>query len=401
MDGNERPLRVAYITHYADLYGANRSLLDLILELRDRKSIDPLVIVPAEGAFTDRLRQQGIAFVLLPFRPWMEKRVYMGRLHHRLLQWWGYRQRARKRRREQEALLPALTAKLKAWKPDLIHVNSSVIGIGHPLAKALRLPLIWHVREFAFEHYDLHPDVGFPGFRRALRQADRVIAISDAVRKYLVRYVPEERIRMIHNGIISDKEYERLAAYGKRDHLPDRPFTFASIGYFHRSKGQLEALKAIAALRMNGLHVQLLMAGSGNDRELNATIEDLGLQDAVELPGFISDPASIYARCDALLNCSRHEALGRVTIEAMAHRIPVIGHASGGTIELIDHGRTGFLYHTEAELVRYMQDLVTDRMIAREMGEAAFGSIKGRFSIERRSAEVLDLYRAVLAERAR
>src|SRR5690606_31172576 len=145
----------------------------------------------------------------------------------------------------------------------------------------------------------------------------------------------EERIRMIHNGIISDKEYERLAAYGKRDHLPDRPFTFASIGYFHRSKGQLEALKAIAALRMNGLHVQLLMAGSGNDRELNATIEDLGLQDAVELPGFISDPGSIYARCDALLNCSRHEALGRVTIEAMAHRIPVIGHASGGTIELI------------------------------------------------------------------
>src|SRR6187551_1318652 len=41
-------MRIAYLTHYTELYGANRSLLDLVLELRARGEVEPLVITPRE-----------------------------------------------------------------------------------------------------------------------------------------------------------------------------------------------------------------------------------------------------------------------------------------------------------------------------------------------------------------
>jgi len=39
--------------------------------------------------------------------------------------------------------------------------------------------------------------------------------------------------------------------------------------------------------------------------------------------------------------CSRHEAMGRVTVEAMSACLPVIGFDNGGTAELIEHERSG------------------------------------------------------------
>ena len=48
-------LRTAIFTHYADLYGANRSMLEWVAELRGRGVLDPLVVVPKEGPLTGSL----------------------------------------------------------------------------------------------------------------------------------------------------------------------------------------------------------------------------------------------------------------------------------------------------------------------------------------------------------
>ncbi len=398
ISGNVRVINVAYITHYAELYGANRSLLDLMLQLRESGRVSPHLISASEGPAVSRAREMGIPVLVLPFSPWMTRRVFMGGPHHRLMQWWGYRRAAMQRAAKDRGLLPAARRAVTGWKIDLVHANSSVIRFGHSIAAAMRLPLVWHVREFAFRHYHLYPDGGLAAFRRALRQADRVIAISDAVKQEMEHYMDGERIVRIYNGIIRDEEMRHPSQRPLPQEGISRPFTFALIGYIHRSKGQLEALEAFAKLCAKGLDVRLVLAGSGNDASLKELLAELDLGHRVELAGFVERPQDIYERADALVVCSRHEALGRVTIEAMAHRLPVIGHASGGTPELIAHGRTGYLYRTGVELLRYMEELATSPATARKMGISAFDSLGDRFSVEARSMDVLRLYEEILAE---
>jgi glycosyltransferase involved in cell wall biosynthesis len=395
-----RPLAIAYFTHYADLYGANRSLLDLILPLRDRGEVLPYVYLACDGPIVERLKQERIPHEVLPFSVWMVKRTYMGRVHHRIEQWLGYRQQARTRMQKDRRLLPTLLKSLSRMQVDLLHVNSSVIGIGQMASRAAGIPLIWHVRELPFKHYGLHPDVGHKAFRRALRKADRVIAISKAVRDEVAPGMSTSKPPVvIYNGIIRDQEYEFL-----RQKIGQKPeiagaFSFTIIGYFHRSKGQLEGIRAFARVREKIPFCKLLIAGSGNDIGLRQLVSDLGLMDHVTFMGFVNDPDTIYAQTDVLLNCSRFEALGRVTIEAMANGIPVIGHASGGTPEIIEHGSTGYLYDKEDELVKYMVGLGSDPVLARSLGNKAFASIEGKFSVEARATDVLAVYEEVLAGR--
>ena len=52
----------------------------------------------------------------------------------------------------------------------------------------------------------------------------------------------------------------------------------------------------------------------------------------------------IMQQADIVLMCSRNEAFGRVTVEAMLAGKPVIGTSSGGTGEIIEHESSGFLY---------------------------------------------------------
>src|SRR5689334_9632922 len=64
-------VRIAYITHYAELYGANRSMLDLLLELRRRGEVTPFVLLPREGPLTEKLAAEHVPFAVIPWQPWM------------------------------------------------------------------------------------------------------------------------------------------------------------------------------------------------------------------------------------------------------------------------------------------------------------------------------------------
>ena len=89
-------MRITYVTHYPELYGANRSLLDLMRELRERGEVQPHVLLPRDGGLAEVLTQEKIPFRVVPFEPWMSERRYEGRPHHRFMQWLRYERAARK-----------------------------------------------------------------------------------------------------------------------------------------------------------------------------------------------------------------------------------------------------------------------------------------------------------------
>lgn len=391
-------MRVTWITHYTRLYGANRSMLDLILELRRTGAVAPAVIAPDEGPLTEALQAAGIPWDLVPLRPWMSERPYMGGPHHRFMQFWRHRRAARARAAINRGLLPALQARLRAWDTDIVHLNSAAVPLGHHFNRSLGIPVVRHVRELPERQYLLHIDAGRRAYAKALRSADRVIAISEAVRADILRYTGSMDVPVVYNGVLSCARQEELHALGRGRWTTAAPFTFLLLGLIHPSKGQEEAVEALAILRRSRPEARLLLIGDGNDRALRATIARTGQGEAVELRGFVDDPFPALLEAHTLLMCSRNEAMGRVTVEAMACGLPVIGHASGGTLELVEDGRTGLLYPGGAEeLAERMAMMMNDPMRAAALGDAGAACARERFSIERYAEEVAAIHRAVLS----
>ncbi|HEY0978072.1 MAG TPA: glycosyltransferase family 4 protein [Flavobacteriales bacterium] len=391
--------RITWITHYAELYGANRSMLDLMLELRRRGIAEPTVILPREGPLGTALVQEGIAHTVIDLRPWMSERTYMGGPHHRVMQYLRYRKAARERAAHNRAMLPLVLAQLRTWGSDAVHLNSAAVPMGAAIQQHSGLPLIWHIRELPEDQYLLHLDSGRRAYGRALRSADRLIAISKAVRTDIHRYTGQDTdIPVIYNGVLRTADHVRLAQRASERHWDGVVFNFCLIGLIHPSKGQIEAVEALALVRRKHPEARLIIAGTGRDQELRATIERTGQAEAVEMAGFVSDPFSILERSHTLLMCSRNEAMGRVTVEAMASGIPVIGHASGGTTELVEHGINGYRY-TEgaAELADRMMRMIEHPEMARQLGAKGAEMAAERFTIERYANEIAKVYDAVFS----
>ncbi len=387
-------VRIAYLTHYAELLGANRSMLDLVLEARRRGTVDPLVVVPREGPLTARLDAEGVRWTVVPFQPWMSERRYMGGPHHRLGQWWRYRRAARARARMNREVLPQLLRVLEEQRVQAVHVNSAAVGITALLRAAWSKPLIWHIRELPERQYLLHIDQGRAAYGRALASVDRLIVISAAVEQDVLRYAPHPApmVRIL-NGVIGDARYAVLRAHAHERWERQVPFVFALVGLIHASKGQEEAVQALDLVRRERPDVRLLLAGSGRTERLNALIARLGLTAHVDVLGHVDDPFAVFARAHTCLMCSRNEAMGRVTVEAMASGLPVIGHASGGTLELVQPGANGWLYDGGAPaLAERMLEVVRDPALARRTGERAMALAAERFSIERMTGRVLQVY---------
>ncbi|MBO9600286.1 MAG: glycosyltransferase [Cohnella sp.] len=114
-------------------------------------------------------------------------------------------------------------------------------------------------------------------------------------------------------------------------------------------KNQLEAIKAVHRLLEGGLKISLKLIGY--DRLLEGYagsclnyIRDNGLEQAVELAGFETDPFHSYMQSDLVLCCSTDESMPQAILQAMAAGVPVVTTEVGGVRELVKHRYNGFLY---------------------------------------------------------
>ncbi len=389
-------MRIAFITHYTDLYGANRSLLNLIDGL-SKYGVESCVVVPGAGDMTQELRNRVIPTAILPIQSSVASQSFSSNvfkhLYHRL--WWQHC--AAQRLKTNFRVLPALLQQLNTWKIDLIYSNSTVISIGAVAAKRLQIPHIWHLREFLDLDYNLHHDWGKLIFRYLLLGANAQIAISKAIKTYFFPNSPPNNSHIIYNGVASITKFDLLYQQVQSQNKLNSVYTFAIVGFIHPNKGQQTAIKALAKLAENYPTVRLLVVGQGNTEPLKALVQELNIVDQVEFWGHIHDPYQAYLAADAVLMCSTNEGMGRVTVEAMAACRPVIGFNQGGTSELIEHEQTGLLYKGGyEELAACMQIFVEKPTWAKKMGEKGWNVARQNYSVESYASQVHQVLVSVL-----
>jgi glycosyltransferase involved in cell wall biosynthesis len=368
-------MRIAFLTHYTELYGANLSLLNLIDGLAPH-GISAHVIAPEGGDLLGALAARGVPTAVLPFE-WC---VSTNRTSQAV---------AARVARNARHLRP-LARQIAKWNANLVYSNSSVFNIGALAAVELNLPHVWHLREFGFRDYDLKPDFGPTMARLAFRTADAVVCVSHALSRALLGANPPAQSRVIYNGVASAATFDARRAAAETSANRVQPFTFVLVGRFRESKGQEVAIRAFARVAERHPNVRLLMVGGAGatgqseyfDRCV-AVARETGAAGKIEFWGYIPDPERAFLAADCALMCSRNEAMGRVTVEAMSAVRPVIGFDSGGTSELIAHDRTGQLYRGGPDaLAECMARYATAPDLAKAHGEAAWTAARARHTTE-------------------
>jgi glycosyltransferase involved in cell wall biosynthesis len=138
------------------------------------------------------------------------------------------------------------------------------------------------------------------------------------------------------------------------------------------------------------------------EQSLHELKHRLGLDERVEFAGFRDDVWRELERIDVLVHASvLAEPGGQVVQEGMAAGRPVVAAASGGPAEMIDDGSTGLLYPPgdRAALARALRRLFDDAELRTRLGAAAREKARA-FEPELVAAQVTEVYRSVIAERA-
>jgi glycosyltransferase involved in cell wall biosynthesis len=177
--------------------------------------------------------------------------------------------------------------------------------------------------------------------------ADGIVAVSEGVAKDLARMtsIPLGSIQTIYNPVINSE----MLANGKEpvEHpwfsSTDVP-VILGVGKLEKQKDFPNLIRAFAKVRQVK-PTRLVILGWGPDRpELEALIQKLGLQDDVDLPGYVQNPYAYMSRSAVFVLSSAWEGLPTVLIEAMALGTPAVStDCESGPSEILADGKYGYL----------------------------------------------------------
>ncbi len=388
----ESALSMCFFSHTSGLAGAERMLLELVDDLVADHGAVCSVVLPGGGPLVKLLEQAGAAcIVALPYGWWCTDNgaTLADSVKNQAIA------------ENIKSLMGTAMPAVRQLDPDAVWTQTMVIPWGAVFAAELGKPHVWYVtefgeRDFGFNFYSPLAQVS----REIVNSSDLVFTCSKIVAQTVFPHAYRNRVRVLYCHVPMPAQ---VAAPDQRSffRIPGA-IKLGIFGQVRPSKGQQDVVRAIAQLSSRGRNVELLIAGDGRpaDMQTLATmIRDLGVEERVNLAGFIMNPYPAMQAADILIVSSRMEAFGRVGVEAMLLGKPLVFAAAGGVSEYMIDGRTGLSY-TPGDvdgLVVQLEKLLDDPERRRLMGDCGHAHATELFSKEKYSGEV---YRSLQQLRA-
>jgi glycosyltransferase involved in cell wall biosynthesis len=238
--------------------------------------------------------------------------------------------------------------------------------------------------------------------RFVLRRFQMIVAVSDDVAKRLREArVPENKIRIINNGI--DIDAFSNAEPALRKGVPPTQRIVGLVGRLSPEKGIEYFLSAASKIKISHPQTTFVVVGEGPERNnLEATARKLGIQDSVRFTGKLDNMAEVYASLDVIVSSSLKEGLPLTILEALAAKLPVVATSVGAVPTVILHNQTGLLAPPRdadalaSEIIR----LLDNPELARALGIEGHKLVREHFSAQSMAAEYLKLYTDATADSA-
>lgn len=315
--------------------GAQQRTLTLIKEFIRRGHKVDLVTVVEGGALAEQVPREVNCIYLNPYC-------------HRFLPSKGYR--------KLKLFLSriALSNYIKAHNPDLLlsaASHSSLTAIAARRYSKTKTPLVLRLSS--------HLTASHTGMLNLLRrwryktackwfsEVDAVIAVAGEIADDIIENttIAADRVSTIYNPTYTPELLKKAQqpidhAWLTEQHIP----VLLGVGRLVERKDFVTLIQAFAEVRKQR-PARLMILGEGSRRkELMNCARDLGVEDDIELPGFVSNPLSYMSRASVFVLSSRCEGLPGVLIEAMAAGCPVVStDCPSGPAEILCAGKFGSL----------------------------------------------------------
>lgn len=376
---------ILYISHEGSLGGAAKSMLELLKHVSMTANV--YVVLPEPGRLEKELSCLNIDYSIVPFELGYGKAGSFSKeqIDNNFIDNYSAAQKVADIAREKNI--------------QLIHTNSSVGNVGAMAAIILGIPHVWHIREL------LEEDFGVQFWDKELktklfRASQRIITISNTVKE---AYYDKYKIVSIvlYDGIDASC-YKKVLT----NSFDTNELKMIIAGNILPGKGQYDAIKAVKLLAESKTRkIQLFIVGNGSRNyiwNMEKYIYQNQLSTMIKILPFQSDLSNLREQCLISLTCSRMEALGRVTIEAMLAGNIVVGANTGGTLEIVgEREDRGFLYQVGspkslAEVIEKVCNLEAYKLS--DIQNRAQLYAENTFDSLHYSQDILQLYDEVLQE---
>ncbi len=359
-----------------------------------------------------------------------------------------------------KAAVDALALNLAQMKElgriDLVHTHTWYVSMAGFLAKKLYgIPFVLTTHSLeplrAWKAEQLGSGYSMSSWmeRTAILDADAIVAVSQGTKADILRAYPDvtpSRIHVIYNGIDLDqyrftRDTSALHKYGVD---PEKPYVLF-VGRITRQKGVTHLVDAIRYLPP-GTQV-VLCAGAPDTpdiaQEMRDKVEALRQETPGSVPNFAEhfteegghsfatgDPTrhghnivwieqmvtkeeaiQLYSHCQVFCCPSVYEPFGIINLEAMACGAPVVASATGGILEVVVDGETGFLVpfaqdpvttfpsnpdQFARDLAARLTELLSDPDKCRHFGQAGRTRVEAHFSWTAIADQTIALYQQLL-----
>ncbi|HOX54459.1 MAG: glycosyltransferase [Candidatus Omnitrophica bacterium] len=368
--------RILYVDIHGDIWGGGQLSFLSILELIDKTSLKPIVVLPYEGDLSKRIREMGIEVCVIPFGSIKTTNIFVNLFS-----------------------IFRFYALIKKRKINLIHINALrpmfYTGLA---AKIAGVPVIWHARDLKANRW----------IDRILSNLARhIIAISKIVAGRFPWYENNpDRLSIIYNGIDTGKlsPRPRDSRVLHEFHIEEDEAVVGTIGHLEPRKGQDIFLQAASNVLLKFPNSKFVLVGKDMKNgekyksDLEYLITWLKIEDKVVFAGVRKDIAEVISIMDLFICPFKDEAFGRVVIEAMAMAKPVIGYRSGALPELIEDGKSGILVDPDRAdcLADAIIELLGDRDKAMKFGEAGRKIVQDKFDVKTTVNRIEEVYFRIL-----
>lgn len=293
-------------------------------------------------------------------------------------------------------------------RPDVVHLHSGVAWMGFgALATRPR------GTKFVLEVHDP------PGSDRHADSTDRiegllarfglvrVICHSEQVAEAVIAHthLPKDRIACFPLGVDTDRfrpigDLERMS-WRDANGVGRESIVAITVARAAPLKRLDLVLDAVAALRVDGAPIELVMIGPAPDGDLRNQADALGIGNSVHLPGVVGDDdlATWIGSSDVLCSASEYEGFGLTIAEGMACGLPVVATAVGGVPDVVLDGFTGLLVSVgdHLEFANRLRELAGSPDRRRILGDAGRQRAVERFGLASTAQSFLRVYRSIVA----
>lgn len=281
-------------------------------------------------------------------------------------------------------------------KVDILHIHMASRGSFYrkslivKLSKLLDKKIIIHLHGASFAEFyeDESNDRQKKYICNIFSVADQVIVLSIEWKNKILSWF-DCNIDVLENGVfVPDK-----------NHYSNSSKNIVLLGRLNERKGTYDLLSIVNEVVEEFKDVKFILAGDGDLKKLNNKINQLGINEYVEVLGWINKEKREEILKDTLIYVlpSYNEGMPMSVIEAISYGIPTISTWVGGIPQLIDNNESGFLIQPSdtEDLKNKIITLLENSNLRESMSKKGYQKIDKRFNLENQISQLINIYTKV------